>query len=173
MSYAGNTDIKLVVHDEQDLYNSFSPEDEFNESVKSYIKSKIIDKNSIRGITLTVVSQNPIDEERFRTAVSNWIKYEKAEFKHNEKNTLLTLLGALIFGSIMLIMCIYLEKMIDVIQYSLMPVMGSLALGKAAGILVMDLPVIKAQNFIFNEMSQYNVITFEYGQDNNIPYEEN
>ena len=159
-------DIKLVVNDEEDLYNHFSPEDEFEDSVKSYITSKIVDKNSIKGISLTVMSQNPMDEDRFRRAVANWISDEKASFRLNDRNTFLTLIGALIFGSIMLILCISLEKIIDVLQYSLMPIMGSLALGKATSILVEDLPLIKARSLVFSEMSKYNVITFEYGQHN-------
>ncbi len=166
MGFSNNNEIKLIVRDEEGLYNHFSPEDEFDDSVKSYITSKIVDKNSIKGISLTVISQEPMDEDRFRSAVANWISNEKASFRLNERNTLLTLIGALIFGSIMLLLCISLEKIIDVLQYSLMPIMGSLALGKAAGILVEDLPVIKAQNLVFSEMSRYNVITFEYGRDN-------
>lgn len=166
MSITDNLIIKLVVNDEQSLYNSFNPEDEFDGSVKSYITSKIVDTNSIKGITLNVISQEPIDEDRFRSAVSSWVKDEKAAFKLKEKTILITLLAALIFGSLMLLLCIFLEKTIDVIQYSLMPIMGSLALGKSAGILVEDLPIIKAQNVIFKEMERSNVITFEYGQDN-------
>ena len=67
----------------------------------------------------------------------------------------------------MLLLCLTLEKTIDVLQYSLMPIMGSLALSKATGILVIDIPVIHAQRWILNEMNKYNVIKFEYGSDHN------
>ena len=166
MSQTQQTHIKLVVTDEQELYNSFSPDNEFDESVKSYIKSKIVDQSTLKSLRLTVISQDPIDEERFRSATASWIRDEKASFRQEDKSTYLTLLGALIFGSIMLLMCIYLEKTIDVLQYSLMPIMGSLALGKAAGILVEDLPMIKARKWIFEEIEHNNVITFEYGKKN-------
>ena len=159
-------DIKLVVNDEEDLYNHFSPEDEFDESVKSYIRSKITDTIKTKSISLTVISHDPIDEDRFHKAVADWINDEKAAFKINERSTLLTLLGSLVFGSIMLLLCLSLEKTIDVLQYSLMPIMGSLALGKAASILVEDLPIIKAQRWVIGEIEKSNVITFEYGQDN-------
>ena len=159
-----NIDIKLVVKDEKSLYNVFNPEDEFDGSVKSYITSKIVDTTNIKGITLTVISQDPLDEEKFRSAISNWIRDEKRSFKASDKATFMTLLGALVFGSLMILLCLSLEKMIDVLQYSLMPILGSLALGKATGILVEDIPIIKAQSLIFKEMEKTNVIVFEYGQ---------
>lgn len=168
MDNTKNNSIKLIVNNEEDLYNHFSPEDEFDDSVKSYITSKIVDKDNVRGISLTVISQNPLDEKRFLSAVECWIADEKAKFHLNQRNTFLTLIGALIFGSIMLLLCLTLEKTIDVLQYSLMPIMGSLALGKAAGILVEDLPLIKAQSMVFKEIEKNNVIVFEYGQDNSI-----
>ena len=38
MAITENRDIKIVVTDEKDLYSKFSPENEFNDSVKSYIR---------------------------------------------------------------------------------------------------------------------------------------
>ncbi len=160
-----NTDqaqIRLIVDDEQTLYSKFSPEDEFNESVKSYIRSKITNKDSAKEISLTVISQKPLDEERFRTAVANWIRDEKISFKVTEKNTIHRLFGLLIFGSIMILICLFLEKRIDVLKYSLLPIMGSLALSRAASILVLDMPAIRAQRWMLNEMEKRKVITFEY-----------
>lgn len=167
MAITENRDIKIVVTDEKDLYSKFSPENEFNDSVKSYIRSKITDESNTKGISLTVISPKPVDEEKFREAAANWVSGEKAKFRAKEKNTYFTLIGLLIFGSIMLVLCLSLQKNIYELQYSLMPIMGSLALSKATGILVIDIPVIHAQRWILNEMNKYNVIKFEYGSDHN------
>ena len=69
--------ISIVVENEQELYTSLSPEDEFNDSVKSYIRSKITGGGMKRYVGLTVISRTPIDEDRFRSAVSNWARDEK------------------------------------------------------------------------------------------------
>lgn len=167
MANTASTNIKLIVSDEKDLYSKFSPEDEFNDSVKAYIKSKITDESSTMGISLTVVSPKPLDEEKFRAAAASWIRDEKAKFRAKEKNTFFMLIGLLIFGSIMLILCLSLQKNIFELQYSLMPIMGSLALSKATGILVIDMPVIQAQKWILNAMNKNNVIQFEYESDSN------
>ena len=75
------------------------------------------------------------------------------------------LIGTLIFGSVMLLLCLSLEKIIDVLQYSLMPIMGSLALSKSASIIIMDMPLIRAKRWILEGMEKKNVITFEYEND--------
>ena len=153
--------IMLIVDDEQSLYESFSPEDEFNASVKSYIRSKLSDGRYRDGIGMTVVSREPINEERFRSAASNWIRDEKASFRRKEKETLIELIGGLLFGSLLLILSIAIEKQVDVLKYSLLPIMGSLALGKAASLLAVDVPTIRVQRWFFNEIEENSVITFE------------
>ena len=114
---------------------------------------------------MTVISQKPIDEERFRAASAYWIRTEKTVFRVQEKNTVRMLFGTLVFGSIMLILCLSLGKNIDVLQYSLMPIMGSLALSKAASILVLDMPIIRAKRWILDGIEQKNFITFKYDSD--------
>ena len=174
MGNAEQTNIKLIVDDEQSLYVSFSPEDEFSDSVKSYIRSKLSDgMHSRQGINMTVISRKPIDEERFRSAVSNWIRDEKASFRRKERETRIALIGGLIFGSLLLILSIAIEKQVDVLKYSLLPIMGSLALGKAASILAVDVPTIRVQRWFFNEIEEKSVITFEYAnEENNSPDKE-
>ena len=158
--------VRLVVDDENMLYTSFSPEDELDESVKSYIRSKIEGDKLRQYFQLTVISREPLDEARFRSAVSNWIKDEKALLSGKEKETIIRLIGSLIFGSIMLVLSIELEAQIDVVKYSLMPIMGSLALSSAAGILVETIPTIRATKWLLRETERNNLITFEYGCDN-------
>ena len=166
MGNAEQTNIKLIVDDEQSLYVSFSPEDEFSDSVKSYIRSKLSDgMHSRQGIDMTVISRKPIDEERFRSAVSNWIRDEKVLFKTAEKLTIYSLIGLLVFGSVMLILSLTLSEYNDVLKYSLLPIIGSISLSKAAGILCFEMPAMTAQKLRFNKMEKYNVITFVYDND--------
>ena len=163
MGNAEQTNIKLIVDDEQSLYVSFSPEDEFSDSVKSYIRSKLSDgMHSRQGINMTVISRKPIDEERFRSAVSNWIRDEKESFNKREKETRISLIGGLVFGSLLLILSIVMEQRVEVLKYSLLPIMGSLALSKAASVLVVDVPTIRVERWFFTEIEKNSVITFEY-----------
>lgn len=167
MSHTEQMNIRLVVDDEQELYTSFSPEDELDGSVKAYLRSKIAANKYNSNLRLTVIPRKPMDEEKFRRAVSYWIKDEKESFSIEEKSTVRMLIGLLIFGSIMILACLSLQKTIDVLQYSLMPILGSLSLSRAASILIIDMPTIRAKRWILGSMEKHNVITFEYDQDNN------
>ncbi len=77
------------------------------------------------------------------------------------------LIGLLIFGSIMIIACLSLQKNIDVLQYSLMPIMGSLALSRAATILIIDMPALSTKRWILDSIEKNNVISFEYDHNSN------
>ena len=165
MDNAEQKNIRLVVDDEQKLYTPFSPEDEFNEPVKAYIRSKIAGKDDCQSISLTVMSRDPLNEGKFRSAVSNWIRDEKAMFQKTGKDLMRMLVGLLIVGSILIVLSLALEKQVEVLKYSLLPVMGSLSLSRAAGIMVLKLPTNTANKKRINEMEQNSVITFEYGYE--------
>ena len=122
------TAVDLIADDEKALYNPFNPESEFSESVKLYILSKAAVNRYSKGIKLKVFSREPLDEEKFRAAASNWIEGEKAAFRVKEKHTICQLLGLLIFGSIALVLSLALTNYNEVIKYSLLPIMASPAL---------------------------------------------
>ncbi|MBR2390730.1 MAG: hypothetical protein IKA94_08055, partial [Mogibacterium sp.] len=138
-------DVKLIVNDEDSLYMPFSDGDEFAFSVRDYIKTKYAGAELGDLLRLTVVSAVPIDEDRFRSAVSNWIVDEKLKFRQEEKTTNRMLIGFLVIASFFIILSLRLESQIDVLAYTIIPVLGSVSLGRAAGICLTDLPSNKAR----------------------------
>ena len=167
MDNAEQKNIRLVVDDEQKLYSPFSPEDEFSEAVKAYIRSKITGKDDRQGISLTVMSQEPINEGRFRAAVANWIRDEKAMFRKTEKDLMRTMVGLLIVGSILIILSLTLEKQVEVLKYSLLPILASLSLSSAASIMVFQLPGNAKNKKMLNEMEENSMVRFAYGYGQN------
>ena len=159
--------IRLDVSDELKLYTPFNPEAEFSESVKKYIKSKAAIEKPGQSFILSVTSRKTLDEERFRAAVADWIREEKALFRIKEQSTILTLLGLLVFGSVFIMVSLALQNQFEVLKYSLLPILGSLSLSKATGILILDMPMGRAQRRIINEMEKKNVVTFEYAHEEN------
>lgn len=154
-------EIKLVVNNEQTLYSEFDPEAEFSESVKMYIRSKAatMGNNNFR---LTVISKKQLDEAKFKAAVANWVRDEKALFKKTENDTMRMLIGLLAFGSVMIMISLVLLQQFELLKYSLLPIIGSLALSKAVRILIIEMPVIKAQRRMITEMEKHNSISFVY-----------
>ena len=154
--------IRLVVDDEQSLYTTFSPEDEFSDSVKGYIRSKITSSGFKRYTGLTVISRKPIDEDRFRLAVVNWVRDEREVFKRDRNEKIRLMIGMLIFGSVLMVLSIKLQQKYEVARYSLVPIMGSLSLSRATGILIIDLPIISSKIKTLNRMEKGSMVTFEY-----------
>lgn len=165
MSQTKQNNIRLVVDDEEALYNSFSVDDEFNESVKSYIRSKLINIDYRDSINMTVMAREPINEDRFRSAVSIWVKNERESMRKRERETKVTLFGTLLFGSVLIILSLLLEQQFSVLKYSLLPIMGSISLGQAARLLVMGLPTLRVEKWLLNESAKNSVITFEYADE--------
>ena len=154
--------IRLVVDDEPSLYSTFSPEDEFSDSVKGYIRSKMTVGGFKRYAGLKVISREPIDEDRFRLAITNWVREEKELFKSDRRETLRLMIGMLVFGSLLVVFNIKLQQKYEVARYSLVPIMGSLSLSRATGILIIDLPIISSKIKALNRMEKGSMVTFEY-----------
>ena len=154
MHHVEQMNIILVVEDEKSLYTNFSPEAEFDHDVKEYIKSKIAGEEDNKSVQLTVVSQDPLDEEKFRSAVSNWISDEKKVLRQSEKNTTRLFFGLLVFGSIMILLSSVLVSRFTVLQNTLIPIMGSVSLTRAVRTLIIDVPKVRAQKWIFKEMEK-------------------
>lgn len=159
--------IRLVVENEDYLYSSFSPEDEFDIMVQGYIREKIRGMDHSERISFTVISKEPIDEERFRAAMANWGRNELALLKMNYKDTFRMLIGMLILGSVLLILNLLLQKRSELVKYTLIPIIASMALGRAAGILAIDLPTYGVKKRLISEMRNNSLITFEYGHGKN------
>lgn len=138
MHHVEQTNIILVVEDEKSLYTNFSPAAEFSHDVKDYIKSKIAGEEDNKRIRLTVVSQEPLDEEKIRSAVSAWISDEKRVLRQSEKNTMRLFFGLLVFGSIMILLSSFLVSRFTVLQNTLIPIMGSVSLTRAVRTLPED-----------------------------------
>ena len=163
-------DINLLVNDEQAIYETLSPDVEFKNSLKDFIKDKIVCSRYKNSFRLTVFSPTPIDEQRFRSAVSNWIRDEKTIFRQEVKLVLRMLIGMLIIGSLFIVFGLFLAEKDNVFSYTIIPVVGSVALGKAATIIITELPISIAKVRILNNIEKNNLIIFKHydEQENSI-----
>ena len=157
----GSADIRLFVENEQDLYLSFSPKDEFNTGVKEYIRLKAACADYNSNIRLIVTCSAPIDEERFRSAVANWILEEKVIFRQESKVTHRMLIGMLVIASVFITLSLSLAQHFSVLSYTIIPVLGTVALSRAAVICLTDVPINKAKQRLLNEWEKNSVIVFE------------
>ena len=159
------TTITLIVNNEERLYAPLSPEPEFDYKTQMYIKTKAAEEDMKSTIDMHVVSREPLNEDRFRTAVSNFVKQERALLRRTEKETLRTFIGLLAFASIFIMLSVALQQRFEVLKYSLLPFMGTLSLSRAARILLLEMPTMNAKEWMLNELEKNSKITFEYESD--------
>ena len=153
--------ISLFVEDEETIYTTLSPVDELSWQVKAYINSKVFIYDTKQNINLTVISHKPLDEDRFRSAVSVWLKEEKAALDVKMSETNRIFIGTLAMGSIFLMLNIFLQGLNDLIKYSILPIMSSLSLGNAVRIMLIERPILKAKIKMLERLKETSVITFK------------
>ena len=158
----GVTELKMAVKNEEDLYTPLSPESEFNVGVKTYLSSKVALAEFKNNISLTVISSVPLDEERFRAAVAKWIHDERIVFEQASKISNRMLIGMLLVASLFITVSLSLVEHVNVFSYTIIPVLGSVALGKAAGICITEIPINSAKRKLINELEKNSSIIFQY-----------
>lgn len=62
----------------------------------------------------------------------------------------------------MILLSSVLVSRFTVLQNTLIPIMGSVSLTRAVRTLIIDVPKVRAQKWIFKEMEKNNVVSFEY-----------
>lgn len=161
MSEKGIRDIKIIVNDEKSLYVPYSPDSEFNEGIKSYIRLKTTEAKMDHSIRLIVMSPFAMNEEKFRTAIRNWVKDEKILFEREAKISRQMMIAMLVIASLFIVLSMYLSKYDNVFSYTIIPVLGSVALGRAAGMCVTEFPVNAAKKHFLNEVEKTSTVVFE------------
>ena len=168
MKLQKENNINLLVKDEQSLYTPFSPVAEFNEPVKSYIRSKILLHDYKQQIKLTVISSSPLDEEKFRSAAANWIEDEIALFAQDEKNSTHLPTAMFIIGVLIIILVSLLKQYFEPLTYAIILIIGTAVAGKGVTNWYEHVPAIKARKWLSEEIDKTSTIEFEYteSQDN-------
>ena len=140
MSNKGFKNVTLQVDNEQNLYNSLSPEPEFTIGVIAYVKSRIIGKDVLGDVRITVVSEKPIDEEKFRIAAGNWVQRERELLQQENKR--LSFIQALMLGLSVLFLLVHvmLESVLGDMPYDFFATIGTFCMGQTVAILVTEIP---------------------------------
>lgn len=154
--------IRLIVKDEQDLYTPLSPDDEFSDPVKSYIRSKALNADYKQPVKLTVISSSPLDEEKFRSAAANWVREEKTAFELNAKQSTKLPTAMFIIGGLVVIIVSLLKQHFEPLTYAIILIIGTAVIGKGVTNWYEHVPAIRARRWLTEEVEKKSTIVFEY-----------
>jgi len=115
---------------------------------------------------LTVISSSPLDEERFRSAIANWIKDEKTLFIRKEKQSVQLPSAMFIIGASIIILITLLRQFIELLTYAVILIIGTAVLGRGVTNWYEHTLGIKAKKWLLSELNKTNVIVFQNDERN-------
>jgi len=158
--------IMLQVTDEQSLYQPLNPEDEFSAGVKQYIRSKAVCINKKQSLKLVVISPDALNQERFKSAVMNWIHEEKTRFRQETDRNYFVQVRMLITGILFILLGSFWKNHIgdESLMHIVISAIGSFGLGRAVAAWIERLPENTMTLRLINEMEATSLIEFKTGE---------
>ena len=111
--------IQLLINKESDLYNPYDPsQNRINEGVHNYLKSycSASETSEHKNDTLQIITDSPIDADRFQGVLHAAVKRDIAEFDRqiarNDRRAVWEIIVGLLFMAISIALAIYLDKLL-------------------------------------------------------------
>ena len=122
--------IQLLIKNESDLYNPYDPSrTRINEGVYHYLKSYCSPLEASKHVhdTLQIITDSPIDEERFQRVLQDAVKKDIAEFERqiarNSRRAVWEGVLGLLFCALGIMLSVYLDEVLLTV-ISLLGTMG-------------------------------------------------
>lgn len=122
--------IQLLIENESDLYNPYDPSrTRINEGVYHYLKSYCSPLEASKHVhdTLQIITDSPIDEERFQRVLQDAVKKDIAEFERqiarNSRRAVWEGVLGLLFCALGIMLSVYLDEVLLTV-ISLLGTMG-------------------------------------------------
>ena len=119
MKGAWETMIQLRIKEESDLYNPYDPcKTKVNEGVYRYLKSYCSDTEVSEHTfdTLQIITDSPIDVDRFQKTLHDAVKRDIAEFDRqiarNDRRVIWEIIVGLLFMATSIMLAIYLDELL-------------------------------------------------------------
>ena len=129
--------IQLRIEKESDLYNPYDPsQTRINDGVYRYLKSfcaELVSRKHVHD-TLRIISDSPIDEDRFRKALQDAVKRDRDEFDRQIAKNNRRFLWELIVGIGLSALGVALSVILDQVLLAIISFFGSMAIRDAVTI---------------------------------------
>ncbi len=129
--------MQLLVHKESDLYNPYDPsQTRINDTVYHYLRSYCTEleyRNHLHD-TLRVITEGPIDPERFRTALQNAVQEDRSEFDRMLAENNRRVIWEYLVGILLSLLGVGLSIILDQVLLAIISFLGSMAISDAVTI---------------------------------------
>ncbi|MBQ6494020.1 MAG: hypothetical protein IJI92_09185 [Erysipelotrichaceae bacterium] len=135
--------VNLKIEKESDLYCPYNDDHELNSEVAEYLLSKVRGNNIREEIMIRIFSKEPLDQERVRRSIGEWIRNAEQQYKEESKSDRNKLLIYFLVGLFFVALSLVLDSYIDNLMFTILSTIGSLAISESALIWLEENPTVR------------------------------
>lgn len=145
MSESNACEIRIRIHEERDLYHPLDPDQKLlSDDVISYLQRKYNDDSQAgRKMTIQIVSDQPVNEERVRSAFHDYVDHEYNSLVREQHRTRIRQLRLFLIGIFFIAIWLYFSMKKDNIFVEVLSIIGSFAVWEAADIWIVESPELR------------------------------
>ena len=138
-------EIKLKIHEEDDLYSPYDPDQKLlSEDVVTHLMRNFIHKHrSLKEkYTLRIITDTPVDEERVRENIRAFFIQEMDDANYAIKRLTLKEIGLAVVGVVFLLTWLYASSKASDLKLEILSIMGWVGIWEATDIFIMERPAL-------------------------------
>lgn len=145
MSESNACEIRIRIHEEMDLYHPLDPDQKLLcDDVISYLQRKYNDDSQAgRKMTIQIVSDQPVNEERVRSAFHDYVDHEYNSLVREQRRTRIRQLRLFLIGIFFIAIWLYFSMKKDNIFVEVLSIIGSFAVWEASDIWIVESPELR------------------------------
>lgn len=147
-------DIKLVIQNESDLYNPFDPSI-LSDDVVAFVKDRIDGVRS--GLTLTIVSDAPVDTERMKRAVAVYVNEQRQKLALERRWNLFRQLRLFLIGVVFIALRFIVSSGTERIWLEVLSIIGSFAVWEATSIWLIKNPDTRIKKMLIRLLENIDI----------------
>lgn len=147
-------DIKLVIQNENDLYNPFDPST-ISDDVISFIKDRTDTSHS--GLTLSIISVSSIDTERLKKAFASYVILQRKKLDQERRRNRIQQLRLFLIGITFIACWLFVSSKTEGVWPEVLSIIGSFAVWEAAGIWLIDNPNMRIKKLMIRLLENIEI----------------
>lgn len=157
-------DISLKIHEEADLYSGFDPDQTLlSDEVISYIVRRYQEKDLGDKPRLHIISDLPLDEDRVRKNIRDYMQQELEISVKEQKKITLKQLRLAVIGIAFIAVWLVLSAFTGTVIAEVLSIIGSFAVWEAANIWIIDRPEMRLTRMRLKKLMETEVIFTKSG----------
>ena len=126
-------EVKLLIHDEEDLYNQLDPEDRtLSDEVVSYVMRKYEEMGHSDKYRLQIISEVPLDQGRVIENFMAYLEHQQTIESREYRQLTIRQIKMVIIGVLFIVLWLMADGLTDLLFVEILSIIGSFAMWEDA-----------------------------------------